>query len=166
MSKGKINEYRSIMGRPTEYKGEETLKMMREYIAKCVDGYEDVPTGKVKRRGKKSKIVGYYTEKKFRVRIPTLEGLAIVLGVHKETIQAWKKTHDEFSVLIAELLHIQGERLVARGLSGDYNPTITKVLLTKHGYREGLEHTGEDGAALFRPSDDEKKAAEKALDAL
>ncbi len=43
------------------------------------------------------------------------------------------------------------------GLSGDYNPTIAKVLLTKHGYREGIEATGKDGEKLF----DDKEAKEK-----
>ena len=30
------------------------------------------------------------------------------------------------------------------GLQGSYNPTIAKVLLTKHGYREGTDITTND----------------------
>ena len=38
----------------------------------------------------------------------------------------------------------QADRLLNNGLSGNYNPTIAKVMLTKHGYREGIDNTTND----------------------
>lgn len=139
------------MGRPTKY-GPDILKKTRTYIDSRVDGYERI----LKSKGKRS--VMY--EHKFRVKLPTIEGLAVYLKVHKDTLQEWKKQHAEFSVLIGELLGIQADRLVNNGLTGDYNPTIAKVLLTKHGYREGHELANPD---MFRPDEKDRDAAEKAL---
>lgn len=152
MAKGTIGVH--ARGRPTKY-GPDILKITRKYIDECVDSYERVL------KSKSTRSVMY--EHKFRVRLPTLEGLSVRLGVHKDTITEWQKQHDDFSVLIRELLGIQAERLVNNGLTGDYNPTIAKVLLTKHGYREGMEHANPDGTNLFRPDDKDRDAADRAL---
>lgn len=117
-------------GRPTDY-SDKVLDQTREYIDLCED--EDK-----------------------KVKIPTIEGLAVHLGVNKSTVYLWRKLHTPFSDLIEDLLARQGDRLVNKGLSGDYNPTIAKVLLTKHGYREGHEHTGADGDPLFDAEAKEK----------
>ena len=50
----------------------------------------------------------------------------------------------EFSAIIEQLQAEQEDRLINNGLSGNYNPTIAKVLLTKHGYREGVDQTTND----------------------
>lgn len=90
------------------------------------------------------------------VNLPTIEGLAYHLRVNKTTVYEWRKgegeIHKKFSNLIDDLLHKQARQLVNKGLSGAYNPTIAKVLLTKHGYREGIEQTGEDGKDLIPPT--------------
>lgn len=142
-------------GRPSKFIPE-ILKLTKKYIDSCEDSYDRI----VKSTGKKSVVY----EHKYRVKLPTLEGLAYFLHINKDTIQDWKKKHAEFSVLIDDLLAKQAERLVNNGLVGDYNPTIAKVLLTKHGYREGHEVANPDGTNVFRPSDGERKAADKALD--
>lgn len=131
-------------GRPSKY-NEDILTKTREYIDLCVDSYE------VKTRPfiNSSKHVGDEDYLVKHTKIPTLEGLAFFLKVNKDTIQEWKKEHEEFSVLIQELLAKQADELINKGLSGDYNPTIAKVLLTKHGYREGIEQSGEDGKPLI-----------------
>lgn len=141
-------------GRPTKY-DKDILKNTQKYIASCEDSFERV----LQSKGKRSVM---YTNK-FRVKLPTLEGLAYFLHINKDTIQDWKKKHVEFSVLIDDLLAKQAERLVNNGLTGDYNPTIAKVLLTKHGYREGHELANPDGSNAFRPSNEEAVAAAKAL---
>ncbi len=103
------------MARPTIFSAE-ILIQTQSYIDSCVDDL-------------KEKVV----------KIPTLEGLAVYLHINKDTVQEWRKVHDEFSVLISELLHIQGDRLLNNGLAGTYNSTIAKVLLSKHGYREATD---------------------------
>lgn len=128
-------------GRPTIY-NETILQKTREYIDSC----EDVMDEFHKTRGNKTDSY----ERVVKVKVPTIEGLAVYLKINKDTIQDWRSqdSKKEFSVLIEELLQKQADRLINNGLSGTYNPTIAKVLLTKHGYREGTELTGKDGNAI------------------
>ncbi len=71
------------------------------------------------------------------------------MDINKCTIYDWRKEKKEFSYLIETLLEEQADRLVNNGLTGSYNSTIAKVLLSKHGYREGIEQTGKDGKDLI-----------------
>lgn len=65
--------------------------------------------------------------------VPSIEGLALRLGLHKDTIYS----HEEFSDVIKDLQAIQGEILVNKGLEGKFNPMITKLILSsKHDYVE------------------------------
>ena len=82
--------------------------------------------------------------------VPTVAGLAIYLGKSRETMYAWAKEHDIFSDIIRKLLSIQENRLINGGLAGDMNSTITKLLLSKHGYsdKQETEITGKDGGPL------------------
>ena len=122
-------------GRPIEYNQDYVIKT-EEYLKSCVDEIEEYH----KTRGEKSD--GY--DRLVRVKLPTIEGLAVYLGVNKTTIYEWEKIFGEFSNVIDKLRAIQADRLINNGLSSDYNPVIAKVLLTKHGYREGLDQTTND----------------------
>lgn len=135
-------------GRPTDY-SPKILKQTREYIAECVDTWQMVQ----KRRRDWVNI--------YNVKLPSIEGLAYYLNVSRDTIYQWATVHTEFSDILEQLRALQAEKLINGGLGGSYNSTIAKVLLTKHGYREGLEHTGADGDKLF---DDE--AAKKSKGAI
>ena len=129
------------MSRPSIY-SQEILDKTKQYIEDCNSDYVTVKRPYVDNEGKEKEKV----EVRFEVNLPTLEGLAYELEIHKDTIQDWKKHEDkkEFSVLIDRLLQKQAKQLVNNGLSGTYNPTIAKVLLTKHGYREGTDVTTND----------------------
>ena len=107
------------MARPTLY-NEQILEYTKQYIDTCEDTFDP-------------------ESKKVKVNIPTIEGLAYHLGINKDTIYSWRKEKPEFSELISNLLAKQAKYLVNKGLSGEYNPTIAKVLLTKHGYTEKTE---------------------------
>lgn len=142
-------------GRPTKY-SEEILKKTQKYLDLCIDGYARVAS-KQKRRV-------IYTNKVV-IKIPTMGGLARYLRVHRDTLYEWAKHEDnkEFSDIIGDLMGEQEDRLINNGLSGDYNPTIAKVLLAKHGYREGHEFANPDGSNVFRPSGKDDTDAKKAL---
>ena len=56
---------------------------------------------------------------------------------------AWEKEHKEFSYILADIKAKQEKVLISKGLSGDFNSAITKLVLGKHGYHDkqdvGLE---------------------------
>lgn len=145
------------MGRPTLY-NQEILTKTEEFIKQCED--ENIPV--LKYRGKDGE-ESY--DHKIRVKLPTIEGLSVHLGIHKDTVYDWVKHEDkkEFSDLIDTLLMKQAERLINNGLSGDYSASIAKVILTKHGYREGIDTTTNNkdispivGMQIVKPSSNEK----------
>lgn len=114
----------SAVGRPTKY-SDKILKKARQYVGICKDNMDGtIPV----------------------VNLPSMGGLAVYLGITRETIYAWCKDKEkaEFSYIIEMLLAEQENRLINGGLSGAYKPTIAKVILTKHGYREGVDHTTND----------------------
>jgi hypothetical protein len=84
--------------------------------------------------------------------IPQMAGLAIELSITRETIYDWCDDPDkkEFSDIVAKCLRAQERRLLNGSLTGDLNPTIAKLILTKHGYSERIqqEHMGEDGGPI------------------
>lgn len=121
-------------GRPVEYR-ETIIERVKEYLALCEDTEEQVITGQSEK---------FTTFKnKLRVKLPSIEGLALFLEIHKDTIYDWEAKYPRFSDVINVLRVKQAERLLNNGLSGDYNPIIAKVLLTKHGYsdRTEIEHS-------------------------
>ena len=124
-------------GRPTKYEGDKTVARVKEYLASCVDETYQL----VKTEGEKTTT----WENKIKVRLPTIGGLASFLGVADSTIQEWEKKHKEFSVSLREVIKEQARRLLDSGLSGDYNSTIAKLILSaNHGYKERSDHTSGD----------------------
>lgn len=72
--------------------------------------------------------------------LPTKERLALRLGVHRETMDEWAKKNEDFSDILLTLERMQADRLLQFGLVGKYNPIITKLMLSKHGYIEKSEN--------------------------
>lgn len=118
------------MARPTDYSFE-IIVQSKAYIDSCEDELVE------RISGQSDSFTKY--EQKLKVKLPTIEGLARYLKIHRDTVYQWEKEHDEFSDILEELRSKQAERLLNNGLSGDYNPTIAKVLLTKHGYTDKQE---------------------------
>ena len=117
-------------GRPLIY-DDKTISKVKSYLDSCTDTTEQVKTGE------SEKFTKY--ESKLKVKLPTIEGLAVYLGISRDTVYDWEKKFTEFSYIIGELRAKQAEALINNGLSGAYNSTIAKVLLSKHGYREATE---------------------------
>ena len=77
--------------------------------------------------------------------LPTMEGLAIYLGVVVNTLKNWSKENPEFLTALRRLRDYQKRELINRGLLGTYNPTITKLILSSnHGMKERLDQTSGD----------------------
>lgn len=73
--------------------------------------------------------------------IPSVQGIAKVLKVAESTVYKWAGESDkvELSEILSKLKSLQHETLVTKGLKGDFNSTITKLILTKHGYSDKQE---------------------------
>ena len=82
--------------------------------------------------------------------LPTVEGLALWLNISRETVRQCAKEHPEFSCIYEDLYAKQGNQLIQNALTNKYNSSITKLLLTKHGYVERQDITS-DGKALPQP---------------
>lgn len=81
-----------------------------------------------------------------RMLLPTVEGLALELGISRETVYEWSNDdstdplRDQFSYIVSDLKAAQGEKLMQYSLAGKYNATIAKLILSgKHGYVEKSE---------------------------
>jgi hypothetical protein len=120
------------IGRPIEY-SEEIGRKSIKYLEMCNDQHTEFHRTRSDGSNSFERIVN--------VKIPTIEGLALSIDISRDTVYDWKSKYPEFSYIIDKLMAIQADRLLNNGLSGTYNPTIAKVLLTKHGYREGVDNT-------------------------
>ena len=98
------------MGRPTKYT-KQLLKAAWEYL----DNYEEAGD-----------------------LVPSVVGLAISLGITKSTCYVWAEEagKEEFSDILTRVSDLQEQKLMRGGLSGEYNPAITKMMMTKHGYSD------------------------------
>ena len=69
--------------------------------------------------------------------LPTVEGMALRLGISRDTIYEWEKQDKQFSDIVNDLRSKQGEKLIQNALAGRYNASIAKLILSgKHGYIE------------------------------
>lgn len=120
-------------GRPSEYNFEELDKQIDEYLATCYDEYktDKFPDGTVKTR--------------LIVSLPTFEGFMIYTGIPSTTFYEWKAKYKEFSESLERILFRQKQALIDKGISGEYNSTIGKLILSSnHGMRERNDMTSDD----------------------
>ena len=71
--------------------------------------------------------------------LPTVAGLAAHLYCSKKTIYNWTKKDSDFADTIERLEQMQEVALISNGLAGNYNPTIAKLILGKHGYSDRVD---------------------------
>lgn len=110
-------------GRPTDYT-EEVVSAAREYI----DNFQE--------HGQS---------------IPSVVGLCKVINRARSTVYLWAEDEDkEFSDILGQIAERQELELASKGLTGDFNATITKLMLTKHGYSDKTDntHAGPNGGPI------------------
>jgi len=71
--------------------------------------------------------------------VPTIVGLALYIDKRRQTIYEWAKENPKFSDIVGKVLEKQERGLLKGGLMGDYNASISKLMLTKHGYSDKVE---------------------------
>jgi hypothetical protein len=75
--------------------------------------------------------------------VPTHAGLGCWLGISKTMVYELQARDADFMNLCSDIKTKQETMLVSGGLRGDHNPTICKLVLSKHGYSETLTHAGD-----------------------
>lgn len=132
------------VGRPTKYRSE-YIGMVDHYLAQ----QEDTVT----------------EQGKIQVKLPTMDGFARYINVPRRNLYEWKDRHEDFSHSLDKIVTEQQERLLNMGLSGDYNSTIAKLVLSSnHGYREKTE--SESTVKVEMVDAEKKKQVEDALSEL
>ena len=105
---------KSNAGRPTKYQGEDTVKLAKLYAKS-----------------------GYMLDNDV---IPTHEGLAEYLNVCTSTLDNWSEAYPEFLGALRYLKAMQKRILLNMGLTGSFNSTIAKLVLSaNHGVHEKSE---------------------------
>ena len=79
---------------------------------------------------------------------PTVCGLACYLGLSEKTIYNLGGRSDEFLQTLEAIKSKQHVLLIAKGLTGDFNSTIAKLMLANHGHSDkvGIDHQSSDGS--------------------
>ncbi|MGA6102108.1 terminase small subunit [Psychrobacter pocilloporae] len=80
--------------------------------------------------------------------LPTVEGLAYYLGVARSSVYKYEGENSEFSDIVETVRQLQAIMLINGGLMGDFNASIAKVMMTKHGYsdKQEIDNTSSDGS--------------------
>lgn len=119
-------------GRPTIY-SEDILDKAREYLT-------DLPKDEV---------------------VHSIEGLADYIQVSRSNIYLWASQEDKeiFSDIVEQVREKQSKTLVNKGLNGDFNAPITKLMLTKHGYVDKQETDVTTGGDKITANNPEALAA-------
>jgi len=77
--------------------------------------------------------------------VPSIAGLAKHLGICRPTVYDWSSKADptdlqlRFSYIVKDILQEQEIKLLSGGLTSDFNASIAKLMLTKHGYTDKQE---------------------------
>jgi len=118
-------------GRPTKYK-EEFCDKVIDYLEGCQDEIDNY----VKSSGDK----GETYQRVVKVSLPTIEGFSSFLDVSVDSLERWGDKYPKFCGALNEIRREQKKRLLDKGLSGDYNPMIAKLILSSnHGMNEKKE---------------------------
>lgn len=86
--------------------------------------------------------------------IPTVAGVARWLGVSRSTVNLWATQEDKrnFSDMIEKVLAEQEIKVLNNGLTGEFKPQISTLILSKHGYVNKTDLTSSDGSMSQNPS--------------
>jgi len=87
-------------------------------------------------------------------KIPSIVSLALHCGIAKSMVYEWIKDDDkqEFSDIVARVEAKQEEILIDNGLDRTFDASLSKMMLSKHGYsdKQEIDMSSSDGS--MKPS--------------
>lgn len=89
--------------------------------------------------------------------IPTQAGLALHCGISLACLKQWANDPDkkEFIAILDKVELIQQNLLLNKGISGEFNSNITKLVLGKHGFKEKTENENKHSHTIVLNKSDE-----------
>ena len=88
--------------------------------------------------------------KEYEHTIPSIVGLSIILNIAKSTLYLWAENKEHpFSDILELCNDTQHVTLINKGLTGEFNSNITKLVLGKHGYSDKQETKHEGGLSVI-----------------
>lgn len=90
------------------------------------------------------KAKAYLDECQAKDAMPQTAQLAYQLNCSRKTLYNWAEANDEFLHILEKLNALQEFILISKGLSGDYNAALAKLVLGKHGYHDRQDITSGD----------------------
>jgi hypothetical protein len=75
--------------------------------------------------------------------LPSRVGLCCYIGIHKATSYEWEETYPKFSDTCKAIEALQERTALNKGITGEFNSQITKLVLANHGYsdKQAVDHT-------------------------
>ena len=83
--------------------------------------------------------------------VPSVAGLACYLEISRSSLYNYKDENARFLDIVERVELLQEKMLVNGGLMGDFNPTIAKLMMTKHGYSDKQEVDNRSSDNSMRP---------------
>lgn len=107
-------------GRPTEYEP--------KYCKMIFDYFNIKPFETIEKIIKLKNGCIMKTEEKIPNDLPLFSKFASRIGVHRQTLKNWTKTHEDFDNIYKMCLDIQSTILITNGLLGLYNPSYAGLV--------------------------------------
>jgi hypothetical protein len=74
--------------------------------------------------------------------VPSIVGLCSYIDRSTSSVYRWRdEENNPFRDILAKIMQEQEKVTFNRSLTGEYNATIAKLLLGKHGYHDRADHT-------------------------
>lgn len=71
--------------------------------------------------------------------VPSRVGLCCWLGISKPTSFEWEKIYPDFSTTLQAVEALQEHTAMNKGITGEFNSTIVKLVLANHGYSDKVQ---------------------------
>ncbi len=100
-------------------------------------------------------------------KIPSIVSLAIHCDISKQRVYEWLKDDDksEFRDIVARVEAKQEEILIDNGLDRTFDASLSKMMLSKHGYsdKQEIDHTTKGESLNDGPSAEAVRKAKEAI---